>query len=78
MSRTIVVPGNHDVKLMRKLRGKNVQLTHGLAETMEALLPAGSEYLTEIADFLDSLVGHYVLDHGRLVVAHAGMRVRWL
>src|SRR5262249_21215568 len=26
------VPGNHDVKLMRKLRGKDVRITHGLAE----------------------------------------------
>src|SRR6202011_5510910 len=27
-----------------------------------------------IADFLDGLVSHYVLDGGHLVVAHAGMR----
>src|SRR5262249_1562693 len=27
----LCVPGNHDMKLMRKLRGKNVQITHGLA-----------------------------------------------
>jgi protein phosphatase len=26
----LCVPGNHDVKLLRKLRGKNVQLTHCL------------------------------------------------
>ena len=29
------VPGNHDVTLMRALRGKKVQLSHGLAETIE-------------------------------------------
>ena len=28
----LCVPGNHDMKLMRKLRGKDVQITHGLAE----------------------------------------------
>jgi len=28
------VPGNHDVKLLRKLRGKNVQIKYGLAETL--------------------------------------------
>ena len=27
----LCVPGNHDMKLMRKLRGKDVQITHGLA-----------------------------------------------
>ena len=26
-----------------------------------------------MADFIDSLVGHYVLDEGKLVVAHAGL-----
>ena len=29
----LCVPGNHDMKLMRKLRGKDVQITHGLAES---------------------------------------------
>ena len=36
----LCVPGNHDMKLMRKLRGKDVQIKHGLAESvaeMEAL-----------------------------------------
>ena len=33
----LCVPGNHDVKLLRKLRGKNVQITHGLAETLQQL-----------------------------------------
>jgi metallophosphoesterase superfamily enzyme len=33
----LCVPGNHDVKLLRKLRGKNVQVTHGLAETLAEL-----------------------------------------
>ena len=29
---------------------------------------------SELADFLDGLVSHYVLDDGKLVVAHAGMK----
>ena len=33
----LCVPGNHDVKLLRKLKGKNVQLTHGLAGTFAAV-----------------------------------------
>ena len=33
----LCVPGNHDMKLMRKLRGKNVQITHGLAESLAQL-----------------------------------------
>ncbi len=73
----LCVPGNHDAKLMRKLRGKDVQVKHGLAESVaeiDALPDAIREcFAKEAADFLDSLVSHYVLDGGRLVVAHAGM-----
>src|SRR5258706_8850883 len=28
------VPGNHDMKLLKKLRGKDVQITHGLADSL--------------------------------------------
>jgi len=73
----ICVPGNHDVKLMRKLWGKDVRLTHGLAETMQQLEGASDEFKTKIAVFVRSLVSHYVLDDGRLVVAHAGMKERY-
>src|SRR5688572_14927294 len=31
------VIGNHDNKLLRKLSGRNVQVTHGLAESLEQL-----------------------------------------
>ena len=68
------VPGNHDIKLMRKLRGRDVQLTHGIAETLSQLEKESPEFRTEVSRFLDSLVSHYVLDEGRLVVAHAGMK----
>jgi protein phosphatase len=68
------VPGNHDVKLMRKLSGKNVQLTHGLADTMEQLDGESPEFLEEVRTFIDSLVSHYVLDDGKLVIAHAGLK----
>ncbi|MEM9083241.1 MAG: polynucleotide kinase-phosphatase [Planctomycetota bacterium] len=68
------VPGNHDAKLMRKLNGKNVQLTHGLAETMEQLDGESPEFLEEVRTFIDSLVSHYVLDDGKLVIAHAGLK----
>ena len=44
----LCVPGNHDMKLMRKLRGKDVQITHGLAETLEQLGPGPGERLEEV------------------------------
>lgn len=74
----LCVPGNHDMKLLRKLRGKNPQLTHGLAETMAEIDALSDDirevFCKELADFLDGLVSHYVLDGGKLVVAHAGMK----
>jgi protein phosphatase len=70
----LCVPGNHDAKLVRKLRGRDVQLTHGLAETMAQLEPLGGEFAERVRAFLDGLVSHMVLHDGELVVAHAGMR----
>lgn len=68
------VPGNHDAKLLRKLRGRNVQITHGLAETLEQMEKEDAAFREEVAGFIDSLVSHYVFDDGKLVVAHAGMK----
>ncbi len=70
----LCVPGNHDVKLLRKLNGRTVQVRHGLAATLEQLEPEAPAFLEEVRSFLDGLVSHYVLDGGRLVVAHAGLR----
>jgi protein phosphatase len=74
----LCIPGNHENKLMRKLRGKNVKVNHGLEQTLaeiEALPDEVREPFTkELHKFLDSLVSHYVLDGGRLVVAHAGLK----
>ena len=68
------VPGNHDMKLMRKLKGRDVQLTHGLADSVEQLDKETPEFRQTVIGFLDDLVSHYVFDEGKLVVAHAGMR----
>ena len=70
----ICVPGNHDVKLVRALRGKNVNKTHGLAESLTQLENESDEFRTQIADFIESMISHYVLDDAKLVVAHAGMK----
>lgn len=70
----LCVPGNHEVKLLRKLRGKNVQMRHGLELTWEQLAHETPAFRERVADFIDSLVSHYVFDDGKLVVAHAGMK----
>jgi protein phosphatase len=70
----LCVPGNHDVKLMKKLKGRAVNVTHGLAESLEQLEREPHEFRRQVASFLESLVSHYLLDDGKLVVAHAGMK----
>ncbi len=67
------VPGNHDLKFLKYLNGKNVQIKHGLEKTIEQAEKETEEFRKEVKEFLYSLVSHYLFDGGRLVVAHAGL-----
>jgi protein phosphatase len=68
------VPGNHDMKLQKYLSGKNIQIKHGLAQTIEQLEPESPEFKKTVRTFLDGLISHYVFDNGNLVVSHAGIK----
>jgi protein phosphatase len=73
----LCVPGNHDVKFVRAIRGKNVEIAHGLGDSLKQFAELEKEeagFSKAAADFLDGLISHYVLDDGKLVVAHAGMK----
>jgi protein phosphatase len=74
----LCVCGNHEFKLLRYLRGKNVQINHGLDLTVSEIdaIPAEHQasYRQELENFLDGLLSHYVLDDGKLVIAHAGLK----
>ena len=70
----LAVVGNHDDKLKRHLSGKAVKPTHGLAETIAQLEMETPEFASDMRGWLDGLISHYVLDEGRLVVAHAGLK----
>ncbi|WP_327288278.1 polynucleotide kinase-phosphatase [Streptomyces sp. NBC_01198] len=72
----LCVSGNHENKLSRHLKGRRVQLTHGLAETVEQFAREDErdpEFRRRAADFIGGLISHFVLDGGRLVVCHAGL-----
>ncbi|MGW0878290.1 polynucleotide kinase-phosphatase [Streptomyces sp. NPDC002671] len=69
----LCVPGNHENKYGRYLKGRKVQHTHGLAETVAQMEGESEEFKAQVREFLDGLVSHYVLDGGRLVVCHAGL-----
>lgn len=67
----LCVAGNHEAKLLKKLQGRKVQVRHGLAETLEQL---ERDPVDGLEPFLNGLISHYVLDGGRLVIAHAGLK----
>ncbi|RFU87582.1 polynucleotide kinase-phosphatase [Streptomyces triticagri] len=69
----LCVPGNHENKFGRYLKGRKVQHTHGLAETVAQLEEESEEFRARVREFIDGLVSHYVLDGGKLVVCHAGL-----
>jgi protein phosphatase len=69
----LAVPGNHEDKLLRALRGRKVRVSHGLETTLAQLAAEPPEFRAAVEAFLDGLTSHYVLDGGRLVVAHAGL-----
>lgn len=68
------VCGNHDAKLLRRLNGRNVKLTHGLDKTVEQLSNRSAEFMEELRHFLDGLISHLIFDDGKLLIAHAGLR----
>ena len=74
----LFAPGNHDDKLFRMLRGNNVTRSHGLdlTERQLAALPPEEKSALEgdVLTYLASQPPYLVLDGGRLVVAHAGIR----
>lgn len=74
----LVVQGNHDNKLLRWLLGHRVQVRHGLATTVAELEARPQEERDALRPRLIALLqnapGYLILDEGRLVVTHAGIR----
>lgn len=71
------VRGNHEEKLVRAMRGHKVTVRHGLEKSLEQFAHEPEEFRLAATKFCDSLVAHYVLDDGKLVVAHAGLPERY-
>jgi len=74
----LCVQGNHEQRLLRKFNGRDVKVTHGLAETLAQIEALGENeravFVAEARRFIDDLRSHYWLDDGKLVVAHAGLK----
>ena len=70
----ICVSGNHEAKLVRALKGSKVTVSHGLAESLAQLEAEPEGFRNQALDFMAGLISHFVLDDGKLVVAHAGLK----
>lgn len=72
------VPGNHCDKLYRYMIGRKVQITHGLETTVAELgaLTAKEEnrYKRMFTELYEQSPLYHVLDDGKLIIAHAGIR----
>ncbi|NLC94595.1 MAG: AAA family ATPase [Bacilli bacterium] len=72
------VQGNHDNKLYRMLAGHNVMVNHGLELTRQELTQESAIFKQEVEAFLKDLPTHLILDDGKLVVAHAGIKEEYI
>lgn len=72
------VPGNHCNKLYRYFKGNNVKIMHGLESTVAELDLLKSEERSLVSkkfiDLYQKAPLYHVLDHGKLVIAHAGIK----
>ena len=69
----LALAGNHEAKLAKALQGRDVEQSHGLADTMKQIDARGSGFAERARRFIQTRPSHYLLDEGRLVVAHAGL-----
>lgn len=70
----LCIAGNRDVELARALRGRAVKMTRGMKLTIKQLAAEPTEFCIEVMRFLRKRPSHLMLDDGRLVIAHAGLK----
>ncbi|MEQ1578300.1 MAG: metallophosphoesterase [Hyphomicrobium sp.] len=70
----LAVEGNHDVKFLRWLAGRQLNLSHGLDRTVGQFKGEHPAFHGAVKQFLSNLPSHLWLDGGQLAVAHAGIR----
>ncbi len=76
----LAIAGNHEVKLVRALRAQAsgkigaMKIGPGLQVSLDQMASLDVGEREAMIAFMDGLIGHYVLDGGRLVVAHAGLK----
>jgi Calcineurin-like phosphoesterase len=69
----LAVEGNHDVKFLRWLSGRQSSLTHGLERTVAQFKTEAPRFHDTVKSFLGNLPSHLWLEGGQLAIAHAGV-----
>ena len=70
----LCVLGNHEAKVEKWLDGRDVKVAHGLDATITDLSGTSKDFRSRVKRFIGGLVSHYLLDDGKLAVAHAGIK----
>jgi protein phosphatase len=68
------VLGNHEAKVDMWLNGRDVKIKHGLDTTIADIDAASFAFRARVKAFIKGLISHYMLDGGKLAVAHAGIK----
>jgi protein phosphatase len=68
------VAGNRDVEMARLLKGRPAKITRGMVRTLDQFVAESDEFCASALRFLHRLPSHLLLDSGRLVLAHAGLK----
>ncbi|AEF16710.1 Bis(5'-nucleosyl)-tetraphosphatase (asymmetrical) [Thermoanaerobacterium xylanolyticum LX-11] len=80
--KALYTPGNHCNKLYRYLLGHNVKIIHGLETTVAELNGLSEKQKRIVASHFKELYEtapmYLVLDDGKLVVAHAGIKEKYI
>lgn len=69
----LCIAGNHDIKLSSYLKGKKVQISHGLETTVKEFEQVNPDFKQAVITFIENLPIYFIFDNQQLVVAHAGM-----
>ncbi|AWB25097.1 polynucleotide kinase-phosphatase [Methylobacterium currus] len=74
----LCVMGNHEAKVEKWLNGRDVKVGHGLQASIDSLSAESEAFRARARRFIGGLVSHYLLDAGRLAVAHAGIKAEMM
>jgi polynucleotide kinase-phosphatase len=72
------VLGNHDAKLLKKLKGSDIQVDNGIDITIKQLEEESDIFKCAVKNFLSELHGYYIFDNDKLVISHAGIKEEFI